>query len=119
MQMTRIKAEITPTNLRCIPCSCPAVYTLSDGDLLIIGQQLSSELFKEIEDKVGADEFAVRISPDFFEEKISRCKKYTVENNGKRTCRGSVFQDSYTLMAVIVTLNSFWELIEKLKLFWG
>lgn len=67
MRKTSIKEEITPAHLRCVPCSCPAVYTLSDGDLLIIGKQLSPELFKEIEGKVGADEFAVRISPEFFE----------------------------------------------------
>lgn len=66
IQKTKIKEEITPAHLRCVPASCPAVYTLSDGDLLIIGKQLCRELYKEVEGKVGADEFAVRISPDFF-----------------------------------------------------
>ena len=58
--------EITPANLRCVPCSCPAVYKLDDGDLVIIGKQLDAELLSEVSGKVGHDEYAVRISNAYF-----------------------------------------------------
>lgn len=67
MRKTSIKAEITPAHLRCCPASCPSVYVLSDGDLLIIGKKISEDLHKDIEGKVAADEFAIRISPEFFQ----------------------------------------------------
>jgi hypothetical protein len=62
----KVNEEITPFHLRCVPCSCPAVYTLSDGNLLIIGKKPNDDLYKEVEGKVADDELAVVLSPDFF-----------------------------------------------------
>jgi hypothetical protein len=64
--VTKIKQEITPAHLRCSIGGCPAVFELSDGDLLIIGKVLSPDLLKEIKERVSADEFAVKLSPEFF-----------------------------------------------------
>ena len=61
-----LKDEITPSHLRCLPASCPAVFTLSDGNLLIIGKKPSEELQKQVKGKVGDDEYAVVLSPEFF-----------------------------------------------------
>jgi hypothetical protein len=61
-----IAEELTPSHLRCMPASCPAVFTLSDGNLLIIGKKPSEELRKQVEGKVADDEFAVVLSPEFF-----------------------------------------------------
>ena len=66
MTKVKINEELTPVHLRCGPGSCPAVYTLSDGDLLIIGKKLTNELSQEIAHKVADDEFAVKLSPEFF-----------------------------------------------------
>ena len=55
----------SPAHLRCSYGSCPAVYSLSDGDLLIVGKTLSPELLAEIAPKIGNDEFAIKLSPDF------------------------------------------------------
>jgi hypothetical protein len=63
----KLVKEITPPHLRCIPASCPAVYTLEDGNLLIIGKKPSSELNAEVKHKVGDDEYAVVLSPEFFQ----------------------------------------------------
>ena len=57
--------ELTPVHLRCIPASCPAVYAAGD-DLIIIGKQLDKDMLLEISGKVGHDEYAVRISKEFF-----------------------------------------------------
>ena len=62
----KIEEELTPSHLRCVAGSCPAVYSLSDGDLLIVGKKLSDELFQEIAHKVADDEFAVKLGPEFF-----------------------------------------------------
>jgi hypothetical protein len=61
-----VKEEITPSYLRCSYGGCPAVFKLSDGDLLIIGKVPSSDLLEEINGRVSADEFAVKLSPEFF-----------------------------------------------------
>ncbi|MGB0084781.1 MAG: hypothetical protein WBP94_05335 [Rhodomicrobiaceae bacterium] len=63
----KIKEDLTPSHLRCIGGSCPAVYSLSDGDLLIVGKRLSNELFQEIAHKVADDEFAIKLGPQFLE----------------------------------------------------
>jgi hypothetical protein len=63
-----IEKEITPSHLRCFAGSCPAVYTLSDGNLLIIGKKPSDTLYKQVEAKVADDEFAVVLSPEFFQK---------------------------------------------------
>jgi hypothetical protein len=62
-----IKEEITPSHLRCFAGSCPGVYTLSDGNLLIIGKKPSDAIHKQVEAKVADDEFAVVLSPEFFQ----------------------------------------------------
>jgi hypothetical protein len=62
-----VKEEITPSHLRCIPGSCPGVYALSDGNLLIIGKKPSDSLYKQVEAKIADDEFAVVLSPEFFQ----------------------------------------------------
>jgi hypothetical protein len=67
-QDSLIKANRTPLPLRCGPFNCPAVYELKDGRVLIIGKQTSSQLAKEINGKVGADEHAIVIDRDFFAE---------------------------------------------------
>jgi hypothetical protein len=64
--MTSIKADITPFHLRCSIGGCPAVMTLSDGDLLIIGKRLAPDLLEEIKGRIAQDEFAVKINPDYF-----------------------------------------------------
>ena len=61
-----LKDEITPSHLRCMPSACPAVYALSDGNLLIIGKKPSKELRMQIEGKVADDEFAIVLSPEYF-----------------------------------------------------
>jgi hypothetical protein len=58
--------DLTPDHLRCSFGGCPGVYRLNDGDLLIIGKVLPPELMSEMEGRVGPDEFAVKISPDYF-----------------------------------------------------
>ena len=67
MAPVKIKTEITPHHLRCAFGSCPGVYELEDGNLLIIGKKTSDSLHKEIKNKIGSDEFAVVINPDFFQ----------------------------------------------------
>lgn len=57
--------DITPKHLRCIPCSCPAVY--EDGDHLIIrGKLLTDEQFLKVPGISGPDEIAVRIPKEYF-----------------------------------------------------
>jgi hypothetical protein len=62
----RVKKDLTPLNLRCSYGACPAVLLLSDGDLLVVGKKPSPELNKEIEGKVAEDEYAIKISPEYF-----------------------------------------------------
>lgn len=64
--MPKIKEELTPYAIRCSIGACPAVFSLDDGNLLIVGKKLSPELSKEIEGKVGDDEHAIVLSPEFF-----------------------------------------------------
>jgi hypothetical protein len=62
-----IGKEITPAHLRCMPANCPAVFTLSDGNLLIIGKKLPEDIYKKVEGQISDDEFAVMLSPEFFQ----------------------------------------------------
>ena len=59
--------EITPAHLRCAIGSCPGVYEIDGGDLVIVGKKLSAELKQKIEERVGEDEYAIVIKRDFFE----------------------------------------------------
>ena len=63
-----IEGEITPVNLRCSIGACLAVLTVSDGDLVVIGKRLPTDLSEAIKNRVGDDEFAVKISPEFFKK---------------------------------------------------
>jgi hypothetical protein len=67
MKNIELKEELTPQHLRCVPASCPTIYALSDGDLLIIGATPSADLLEEIKGKIGANEDAVVLSPAFFQ----------------------------------------------------
>ena len=66
--MTKIIKELTPDNLRCGWGTCPSVFALDDGDLLIVGKKLSKELVEQISHKVSHDEFAVRIGAEYFND---------------------------------------------------
>ena len=65
--MGKIKEELTPAHLRCSWGGCPAVYSLSDGKLLVIGKKPAEDLAAQIEGKVADDEFAVVLGPEFFQ----------------------------------------------------
>jgi hypothetical protein len=43
------------------------VRKLSDGNLLIVGKRPSDQLYKQIRNNVSDDEFAIVISPEFFQ----------------------------------------------------
>ncbi len=64
--MAKIEREKTPFHLRCSLGGCPAVFELSDGNLLIIGKAPSTDLLKQVEGRVAGDELAIKISPEFF-----------------------------------------------------
>lgn len=64
--MAKIIEELTPDNLRCGWGSCPSVFALDDGDLLVVGKKLTKELVEQIAHKVADDEFAVRIGSEYF-----------------------------------------------------
>jgi hypothetical protein len=65
MEKSVLKQDLTPYHLRCGTGSCPAVFALSDGNLLIIGKRPSQALAKQVEGKIAADEFAVILSPEY------------------------------------------------------
>lgn len=58
--------DITPQALRCDSAWCVAVYKTEDGKLLVVGKKPQADLAKEIEAKVGPDEEAVVIDPEYF-----------------------------------------------------
>jgi hypothetical protein len=60
-----IEDELTPAQLRCGGGTCPAVYRLSDGTLLIVGKVINPSLLAQISDRIGPGEAAVIISPDY------------------------------------------------------
>lgn len=58
--------DLTPEHLRCaIQSSCPAVVAHA-GDLVIIGKR-AGDLAAQLGKGVGPDEYAIVISPDYFE----------------------------------------------------
>jgi hypothetical protein len=61
-----IKDEITPPHLRCNMGFCVAVYELKDGNLLVVGKKPADPISQEIASRVGPDEEAVVISPEYF-----------------------------------------------------
>jgi hypothetical protein len=58
--------DITPHALRCDAGWCVAVYKTEDGKLLVIGKKPEAHLAREIASKVGPDEEAVVIDPEYF-----------------------------------------------------
>jgi hypothetical protein len=58
--------EITPAHLRCSYSGCPAVFAASDGDSVIIGNKLPSDLQAQLQNRIADDEFIIKISPEFF-----------------------------------------------------
>lgn len=52
--------EITPLNFQCIVAACPAVFSMNDVSLIIIGKTLTSEEVSALlGNKVGSDETAI------------------------------------------------------------
>jgi hypothetical protein len=51
--------NLTPEHLRCAYGTCPAVYELEDGRLLIVGKWANSEMRGDV--PVGEDETAIVI----------------------------------------------------------
>jgi hypothetical protein len=64
----KVKDEITPSYLRCSYGGCPAVFSLDNGNLLIIGSKPDPELLKQIKNRVAEGEQAVMLSPEFFDQ---------------------------------------------------
>ena len=64
--------EITPPHLRCDWGQCVSVYRMEDGQLLIIGKEPSVQISGEIAHKVGPDEKAVVISPDYLRDLFAK-----------------------------------------------
>ena len=64
--------EITPQHLRCEWGGCVAVYRLEDGKLLIIGKDPAPQIAEKIAAKVGPDEKAVVIDPEFLSNLFTR-----------------------------------------------
>jgi hypothetical protein len=64
--MTKIEKEITPLPLRCSLGGCPAVFVATDGDIVVIGKKLQTDLQDELAGRIADDEFAVKLSRDFF-----------------------------------------------------
>ena len=62
--------EITPKRLQCGVGLCPALFELDDGRIVVIGKVPSADrpLPREISDKVGEDESAVVIPPEYLKE---------------------------------------------------
>jgi hypothetical protein len=64
----RLEENLTPSHLRCSIGACPAVWKLSDGDLVIIGKIAPEMVVDQLRDKIGPDEFAVKISSEYFQK---------------------------------------------------
>jgi hypothetical protein len=55
--------DITPSHLRCSIGACPAIYASEDGNLIVVGKKPTKDVLRQLEGKVGEDEFVVIISP--------------------------------------------------------
>ena len=53
--------DITPKQWRCTFGHCPAVFTASDGRLVIIGKRCSHS---DVVQRVGPDEYAIEVDRD-------------------------------------------------------
>jgi hypothetical protein len=70
MEGVKIEEELTPTPLRCIAGTCQSVFSLSDGNVLIIGKKISGELLEQIKHKVGEDEYVILIEPAYLQNAV-------------------------------------------------
>jgi hypothetical protein len=55
--------DLTPSKFRCTIGACPAVFQAANGQFVIIGKKLPSNLEKELESRIGSDEWAIVIEP--------------------------------------------------------
>lgn len=62
-----IQEDLTPGHLRCAAASCPAVFKLADGKLLVVGERPSQAVLAEIEGKISEQEVALIIDPAYFQ----------------------------------------------------
>ena len=62
--------EITPKQLKCGVGLCPALFELDNGSIVVIGKLPDSKnpLPREILDKIGPNEMAVVISPEYLKD---------------------------------------------------
>jgi hypothetical protein len=59
--------ELTPSNKRCMIGACPAIFKNDRGQLVVIGRLLSmNETESALSGRIGPDEVAIEISPEFF-----------------------------------------------------
>ncbi len=70
MEGVKIEEELTPVPLRCVAATCPSVFSLSDGNILIIGKKISGELLEQIKHKVGEDEYVILIEPAYLQNAV-------------------------------------------------
>jgi len=69
--------ELTPRRLRCSHGGCPAVFAASDGDYVIIGKKVPSDLQEQLQTRIADDEFVVKIKPEFLAGiHRSRCREF-------------------------------------------
>jgi hypothetical protein len=66
--MIDVEEDLTPAHLRCTLGACPAIFKASDGEVIVVGKTLSPDLLLQLKGKVGADEYAVKLSAEFFRE---------------------------------------------------
>jgi hypothetical protein len=64
----RLEENLTPSHLRCSIGGCPAVWKVNDGELVIIGKIPPEALVDQLRDKIAPDEFAVKISLEYFQQ---------------------------------------------------
>jgi hypothetical protein len=64
----RLEENLTPSHLRCSMGGCPAVWKTNDGELIIIGKIAPEALTNHLRDQIGPDEFAVKISAEYFQQ---------------------------------------------------
>ncbi len=64
--------ETTPSPYRCASGMCPATFDLEDGKVLIIGKKAASSLLKEIEGRVGEDEYAIVVDAAMLENVVPK-----------------------------------------------
>jgi len=64
--------EITPHQLRCGIDQCLGVFEDGPQDLVIIGKALNEGLLNQLVKRIGADEYAIRVSRAIFAKLIGQ-----------------------------------------------